>query len=212
MLGDIASCIAWTASKSVDLARLTPSTVRPSASRAYTAGFMNGSLMRLSALRGASPISQVHRMPGRQRGRSRGAPRGAGRGRGARQAQPRRGSQLKNRMATSSPAAPQAATTRTSVQLKAVPMKPACMLRTKWRTGNIRASQRIHDGVLSSNGMKIPDRNSTGRMTALTTAAAASPLGMAALSARPSAQNVAEPTSTATTTRSRVVPVGTDAW
>jgi len=38
-------------------------------------------------------------------------------------------------------------------------------------TGKTRAIHRIHCGVLLPNGMKIPDRNSSGRMVALTMAA-----------------------------------------
>ena len=51
---------------------------------------------------------------------------------------------------------PQAATTRTSLQWNGVPRKPACMPAAKCRTGKMRAIQRIQDGVLLSNAMKMP--------------------------------------------------------
>lgn len=54
----------------------------------------------------------------------------------------------------------------------------------------------------------MPDKNSTGRMTALTIGAAASVLGIAAESASLSAQNAAEPTRTTTMNLSRDRPLG----
>jgi hypothetical protein len=58
-------------------------------------------------------------------------------------------------MASASPASPQAATTGTSVQWKAVPRNPACIPSAKCLTGKIRAIQRIQFGVLLPNGIKI---------------------------------------------------------
>ena len=86
------------------------------------------------------------------------------------------GSQRKRRV-QDQPPQPQTATTRTSVQLKAVPRKPACMPAAKWRTGKIRATQTIQ-AERSPSGMKIPDRKSSGRIVAFTTAGAASAFGM----------------------------------
>ena len=40
----------------------------------------------------------------------------------------------------------------------------------KCRTGKILAIHRIQDGVLFPNGMKMPERNSSGRIAALTMA------------------------------------------
>ena len=45
------------------------------------------------------------------------------------------------------------------------------MPAAKCRTGKIRATQRIQAGVLLPRGMKIPERNSSGRMLAFTIAA-----------------------------------------
>src|SRR5271165_680902 len=119
-----------------------------------------------------------------------------------------RGSQLKKRTDASRPARPQAATTTTSVQLNAVPRNPACMPLAKCQTGKIRAIHTIHAGALLPSGMKTPDRNSSGRIDALTIAGAASAFGMTAVTANPSAQKLAAPTSNMTRNRSSVRPVG----
>jgi len=66
----------------------------------------------------------------------------------------------------------------------------------------------IHDGALLPSGMKIPDRNSSGRIVMFTIAAAASELGIAAVTARPSAQNAAAPTISTTSSRSSDIPDG----
>ena len=67
------------------------------------------------------------------------------------------------------------------------------MLSTKCLTGNTLATHRIQAGVLLPNGMKMPDRNSSGRMMALMIGAAASAFGMTAVAASPRAQNAAAP-------------------
>ena len=85
------------------------------------------------------------------------------------------------------------------------------MPSAKCRTGKIRAIQTIQAGVLLPNGMKIPDKNSSGRIVALTIAGAASALGMTELIAKPSAQKLAAPTSSMTRNRSSVMPVGMSA-
>src|ERR1700722_17480033 len=110
------------------------------------------------------------------------------------------------------PPMPQAATASTSDQLNGGPLMAAGSPGVAGRTGNTRAIHKIHGGVVLPNAMKIPDRNSTGRATALTTGAVASVLGMAPDNARPSAQNAAEPTSTTPMNRSSDVPVGIEAW
>src|ERR1017187_10949600 len=120
-----------------------------------------------------------------------------------------RGSQLKYRAASSRPARPQTATISTSVQRKLVPRKPACIACAKCLTGKTLAIHRIQDGVLLPNAMKMPDRNSSGRIVALTIAADASALGITAVIANPSAQKDAEPTTTMMANRSSVSPVGT---
>ena len=53
----------------------------------------------------------------------------------------------------------------------------------------------IHAGALSPSGMNTPDRNSNGRIVALTIAGAASAFGMTAVIANPRAQKLAAPTS-----------------
>jgi hypothetical protein len=60
--------------------------------------------------------------------------------------------------------------------------------------------------------MKIPDRNSIGKMIALTIAAEASAFGMTDVAASPSAQNAADPMSTMRMKRSSVTPDGIAAW
>ena len=72
------------------------------------------------------------------------------------------------------------------------------MPRAKCQTGKIRAIQTIQAGALLPSGMKTPDRNSSGRIDALTMAGAASAFGMTAVTAKPSAQKVAAPTSSMT--------------
>ena len=56
----------------------------------------------------------------------------------------------------------------------------------------------IHSGASGPSGMKIPDRNSRGRMIALTIAGAASAFGTIAVVASPSAENAIAPTTTVT--------------
>ena len=85
------------------------------------------------------------------------------------------------------------------------------MPSAKCRTGNIRATQTIQAGALLPSGIKTPDRNSSGRIDALTIAGAASALGMTAVIAKPSAQKLAAPTSSMTRNRSSVTPVGMSA-
>ena len=63
----------------------------------------------------------------------------------------------------------------------------------KCQTGKIRAIQTIQAGALLPSGMNTPDRNSSGRIDALTIAGEASALGMAAVIANPSAQKLAAP-------------------
>ena len=82
---------------------------------------------------------------------------------------------------------PHKTTIRTSVQWNGVPRKPACMPRAKWRTGKTFATHRIQLGVLLSKAMKMPDRNSSGRIVALTIGAAASAFGTTEVTARASA-------------------------
>src|SRR5260370_31879472 len=67
------------------------------------------------------------------------------------------------------------------------------MPSAKCRTGNIRAIQTIQAGALLPSGIKIPDRNSSGRIDALTMAGEASALGMTEAMAKPSAQKLAAP-------------------
>ena len=59
--------------------------------------------------------------------------------------------------------------------------------------------------------MKIPDRNSKGRIVALTTAGDASAFGISAVTARPSAAKLAAPTSSITTAFRSVAPDGMSA-
>jgi len=59
--------------------------------------------------------------------------------------------------------------------------------------------------------MKMPDRNSSGRIEPFTMAGDASALGMAAVIARPSAQKLADPTTSTTRDRSSVPPDGSAA-
>jgi hypothetical protein len=89
-----------------------------------------------------------------------------------------RGSQLNRRMAIRSPAAPHAATIPTSTQLKLVPRKPACSPSAKCRTGKMRDTRTIQLGALAPSGMKMPERNRSGRIVALTIAGEASAFGM----------------------------------
>lgn len=99
----------------------------------------------------------------------------------------------------------------TSVQWNGVPMNPADIPSAKCLTGKIRAIHKIQAGVLLPKGMKIPDRNSSGRMIALTTAAEASAFGISAVTASPSAQKAEAPATSTTRNRSSVPPVGIDA-
>jgi hypothetical protein len=65
-------------------------------------------------------------------------------------------------------------------------------------TGKMSPTSWIHRGA-SSTGMNTPDRNSTGRIVALTIAGAASALGMIDVHASASVQNAADPTATVVT-------------
>jgi hypothetical protein len=60
-------------------------------------------------------------------------------------------------MARASPASPQAATTSTSVQWKAVPRNPACIPSAKCLTGKIRAIQRIQAGEVDFGYAKFSE-------------------------------------------------------
>ena len=55
--------------------------------------------------------------------------------------------------------------------------------------------------------MKIPDRNNRGRIVAFTTAGAASALGITDVTASPSAEKVAAPTTTVTMNAGSVLVV-----
>jgi len=57
--------------------------------------------------------------------------------------------------------------------------------------------------------MKLPDRNRSGRIVALTIGAAASELGMIAVTAKPTAQKLAVPTMRTARKRARSAPTGT---
>jgi hypothetical protein len=64
------------------------------------------------------------------------------------------------------------------------------MPEAKCNTGNMRATHMSHDGAVDDSGMKIPDKNSSGKTLAFTTAGAASALGITTVMANPNAQNV----------------------
>ena len=100
----------------------------------------------------------------------------------------------------------------TSVQLYAVPIKPACMLRAKCQTGKILAIQWIQDGALFPSGIKIPDRKRRGKILALTTAGDASASFTVVVIAKPSAEKLTAPTTRAMINRSSVRPDGNSAW
>ena len=52
------------------------------------------------------------------------------------------------------------------------------MASTKCRTGKMLPTALIHVGVSSPSGMKMPERNSSGRIVALTIGGAASAFGI----------------------------------
>ena len=76
----------------------------------------------------------------------------------------------------------------------------------------MRATQRIQLGALVPSGMKMPERNSSGRMVALTIAGEASALGITVVMANPRAQKLPAPTTSMTRKWTSVMPVGTEAW
>jgi len=108
-------------------------------------------LAAVTTLNGLSPVCNARTAAAACALRANGRPPPGG-------GQLRRGSQLKNRRASASPATPQAATTSTSVQWKAVPRNAACIPSAKCLTGKIRAIHRTHCGVLLPNEMNIPSR------------------------------------------------------
>ena len=69
----------------------------------------------------------------------------------------------------------------------------------------------IHCGASGPTGMKMPERNSRGRIVAFTIGGAASAFGIAGVSASPSAAKLAAPTRTTTIDRTRSMPVGRSA-
>jgi hypothetical protein len=70
----------------------------------------------------------------------------------------------------------------------------------------------IHCGASGPSGMKMPERNSSGRMIAFTTAGAASAFGTIAVVASPRAENAIAPTTTVARCSHRSAPEGMSAW
>jgi hypothetical protein len=66
---------------------------------------------------------------------------------------------------------------------------PARIASAKCFTGKIVPTVMIHCGVLSPSGTKMPERNRSGRIDALTMGGAASAFGMTAVIASASAQS-----------------------
>ena len=75
-----------------------------------------------------------------------------------------------------------------------LPRKPARIASAKCFTGKMSATVVIHVGASSSSGMKMPDRNSSGRIVAFTIGGAASAFGITQVSASASAANDSDPT------------------
>src|SRR5581483_182576 len=109
-----------------------------------------------------------------------------------------RGSHEKNLAAATSPPSPHRSRIRTSCHSNrnGRPSKPARMASAKCLTGKMVPTVLIHAGELSPSGMKMPDRNRSGRMMAFTTAGPASAFGTIAVVARPSAAKLAPPATT----------------
>src|SRR5438270_1435371 len=106
------------------------------------------------------------------------------------------GSHWKNRMATTTPPMPHAASTSRSLVWRPLPLtwkKEPMRASAKWRTGKSLPRVSSHCGGFWS-GMKTFEMNSSGRIVPLTMAGEASALGTTAVRATPRTQNTAAPT------------------
>src|SRR5216683_2359152 len=110
-----------------------------------------------------------------------------------------RGSQSKYRIAITRPATPQAQMTRRSLVCNPDPLNwknDLTSASAKWRIGKILETRSNHAGGLLS-GTKTFEMNRRGNTDALTMAGAASEVGITLVTATPSAQNAAAPTTRA---------------